>query len=152
MWHKARRRMERGDFKYLLLDALRDKPMHGYEIMRVTSEKYGGLYMPSPGLVYPTLQLLEDQGLVISKTENGKKVYTITGEGMKFLVDKKPILEDVFQRRQKFFKGPRGDLIKEGRRLVRLLWSHGELSDDKAKEISRILAETSRKIESILSQ
>ena len=144
--------MERGDFKYLLLDALRDKPMHGYEIMRVISEKYGGLYMPSPGLVYPTLQLLEDQGHVISKTENGKKIYTITGEGMKFLVDKKPILEDVFQRRQKFFKGPRGDLIREGRRLVRLIWSHGELSDDKAKEISRILAETSRKIESILSQ
>jgi DNA-binding PadR family transcriptional regulator len=144
--------MERGDFKYLLLDALKDKPMHGYEIMMVTNEKYGGFYTPSPGLVYPTLQLLEDEGHVTSRTENGKKVYTITDEGMKLLAEKKPVLEEIFQRRQKFFKGPRGDLIREGRRLARLLWSHRELSDDKAKEISRILADTSNKIEVILSQ
>jgi len=144
--------MERGDFKYLLLDALKDKPMHGYEIMMVTNEKYGGFYTPSPGLVYPTLQLLEDEGHVTSRTENGKKVYTITDEGMKLLAEKKPVLEEIFQRRQKFFKGPRGDLIREGRRLARLLWSHRELSDDKAKEISRILADTSNKIEVLLSQ
>jgi DNA-binding PadR family transcriptional regulator len=144
--------MERGNFKYLLLDALKDKPMHGYEIMMVTNEKYGGFYTPSPGLVYPTLQLLEDEGHATSKTENGKKIYTITDEGMKLLAEKKLVLEEVFQRRQKFFKGPRGDLIREGRRLARLLWSHRELSDDKAKEISRILADTSNKIEVILSQ
>jgi len=152
MWRRIRRRMGRGDFKYMLLDALKGKPMHGYEIMMSISERYGGLYMPSPGLVYPGLQLLEDEGHVTSKTENGRKVYTITNQGMKFLAEKKPVLEDVFQRRQKFFKGPRGDLIREGRRLSRLLWSHGEITDDKAKEISRILAETSHKIETILSQ
>ncbi len=143
--------MERGDFKYMLLDALRSKPMHGYEIMMVINEKYGGLYMPSPGLVYPTLQLLEDEGHVTSRTENGKKIYTVTDQGMRFLAEKKPVLEAVFQRGQKFLKGPRGDLIREGRRLARLLRSHGELTDDKAKEISRILAETSHKIEAILS-
>jgi len=152
MWHRARHRMERGGFKYLLLDALKEKPMHGYEIMMVTNEKYGGFYTPSPGLVYPTLQLLEDEGHVTSKTEDGKRIYTITEQGMKFLAEKKSVLEEVFQRRQKFFKGPRGDLIREGRRLARLLWTHRELSDDKAKEISRILADTYNKIEVTLSQ
>lgn len=136
----------------MLLDALKEKPMHGYEIMMVTNEKYGGFYTPSPGLVYPTLQMLEDEGHVTSKTEDGKRIYTITEQGMKFLAEKKSVLEEVFQRRQKFFKGPRGDLIREGRRLARLLWTHRELSDDKAKEISRILADTYNKIEVTLSQ
>lgn len=145
--------MERGDFKYLLLDALKDKPMHGYEIMRVVGDKYGGFYTPSPGVVYPTLQMLEDVGYVTSKTENGKKIYTITGEGTKFLVEKKPVLEEVFQRRQRFFKGPRADLIREGRRLVRLLFhSHRELTDAKAKEISQIIADATEKIEAALSK
>jgi len=85
--------MERGDFKYLLLDALKDKPMHGYEIMKVVNDKYGGFYMPSPGVVYPTLQMLEDVGYVTSRTENGKKIYTITDEGTEFLKEKKPVLE-----------------------------------------------------------
>jgi len=153
MWFKGRRTMERGDFKYLLLDALKDKPMHGYETMKVVNDKYGGFYMPSPGVVYPTLQMLEDVGYVTSRTENGKKIYTITDEGTGFLKEKKPVLEEVIQRRQKFFKGPRADLIREGRRLARLLFhSHGELTDSQAKEISTVIADAARKIEAVLSK
>jgi len=135
----------------LLLDALKDKSMHGYEIMMAISEKHGGFYTPSPGLVYPTLQLLEDEGYVTSRTENGKKIYTITDEGAKLLAEKKPVLDEILQRRQRF-SGPRADLIREGRRLARLLWSYRELSDDKAKEISNILADAYSKIEATLSR
>jgi len=145
--------MGRGDFKYLLLNALKDRPMHGYEIMKVVNDKYGGSYMPSPGLVYPTLQMLEDLGYVTSNTENGKKIYSITEEGAKFLAERKPVLDDVLQRRQKFFRGPRADLIREGRRLARVLFSsHGSLTEPQAKEISRILAETTQRIEEVLSK
>lgn len=154
MWHRTSRIMGKGDFKYLLLDALKDRPMHGYEIMKVVNDKYGGFYTPSPGLVYPTLQVLEDLGFVASKTEDEKKVYSITEEGEKFLTEKKPALEDVLQRRQRFFKGPKADLRREARRLNRLLFTsavRGEVTEEKAKELSKILADTAQRIEVTLS-
>jgi DNA-binding PadR family transcriptional regulator len=90
---------------------------------------------------------------VTSKTENGKKIYTITNEGTRFLAEKKPVLEEVFQRRQKFFTGPEADLIREGRRMARLLFhSHRELTDAKAKEISQIIAQAAERIEVVLSK
>jgi len=147
--------MGRGDFKYLLLDALKDKSMHGYEVMKVVNDKYGGFYTPSPGLVYPTLQMLEDLGHVTSKTENGKKIYSITEEGEKFLAEKKPALEVILQKRQRLFKGPRADFHREAKRLGRLLFTSAareEVTEAKAKEISRILADTAQRIEAILSE
>jgi DNA-binding PadR family transcriptional regulator len=139
----------------LLLDALKDKSMHGYEVMKVVNDKYGGFYTPSPGLVYPTLQMLEDLGHVTSKTENGKKIYSITEEGEKFLAEKKPALEVILQKRQRLFKGPRADFHREAKRLGRLLFTSAareEVTEAKAKEISRILADTAQRIEAILSE
>jgi DNA-binding PadR family transcriptional regulator len=147
--------MGRGDFKYLLLDGLKEKSMHGYEVMKVVNDKYGGFYTPSPGLVYPTLQMLEDLGHVTSKTENGKKIYSITEEGEKFLAEKKPALEVILQKRQRLFKGPRADFHREAKRLGRLLFTSAaleEVTEAKAKEISRILADTAQRIETILSE
>ena len=155
MWHRARRAMGRGDFKYLLLDVLKDKPMHGYEIMKVVNDKYGGSYTPSPGIVYPTLQMLEDLGYVTSKAENGKRIYSTTDDGTRFLAEKKPVLEDVLRRRQRLFKGPRSNLHREAQRLGRLLFTsmtRGEVTEAKAKEISRILADAAQKIEATLSE
>src|SRR6266852_3133281 len=68
----------RGDVKFALLELLRERPMHGYEMMKALEEKSGGFYRPSPGSVYPTLQMLEDGGLVTSNEVEGKKVYSIT--------------------------------------------------------------------------
>jgi DNA-binding PadR family transcriptional regulator len=76
---------KKGDIKYVILDLLKDKPSHGYEIIRALEERFHGFYSPSAGSVYPTLQLLEDMGYVSSAVTDGKKVYTITEEGMKFL-------------------------------------------------------------------
>ena len=71
----------RGDLKYVILSLLAEEPMHGYEIIRRLEAESGGLYSPSPGSVYPTLQMLEDQGYVISEQQEGKRVYRITAEG-----------------------------------------------------------------------
>jgi len=67
--------------KFALLELLRERPMHGYEMMKALEEKSGGFYRPSPGSVYPTLQMLEDGGLVTSNEVEGKKVYSITDAG-----------------------------------------------------------------------
>jgi DNA-binding PadR family transcriptional regulator len=71
----------RGDLKFVLLDLLQTRPMHGYEMIKELESRAGGFYTPSAGAVYPTLQLLEDRGWVTSATVEGKKVYTITDAG-----------------------------------------------------------------------
>ncbi len=89
------RMFRKGDFKYLILDLLKDKPRHGYEIIRELEERFHGFYSPSPGVVYPTLQYLEEMGYVTSKEQDGKKVYTITDEGLKHLAEEKDIIDDI---------------------------------------------------------
>jgi DNA-binding PadR family transcriptional regulator len=79
------RMFHKGDFKYLILDLLKDKPRHGYEIIRELESRSHGFYSPSPGTVYPTLQYLEDMGYVTGIEQDGKKIYTVTEEGLKFL-------------------------------------------------------------------
>jgi len=82
------RPFQKGDFKFLILDLLKDKPCYGYEIIRLLEERFHGFYAPSPGVVYPTLQMMEDIGHVTSSQESGKKIYTITEEGRSFLKEK----------------------------------------------------------------
>jgi DNA-binding PadR family transcriptional regulator len=73
--------LERGDLKYVILELLRDKPRHGYDIIRALGERSRGLYAPSPGAVYPTLQLLEDLGFVLAGQEDDRRVYALTDTG-----------------------------------------------------------------------
>ena len=80
-------RMRRGDIKFLLLEVLKEGPKHGYEIMQGFEGRFRG-YRPSPGSVYPTLQMLEEGGFVTSEEIDGKKVYTITDAGLKLLEDR----------------------------------------------------------------
>jgi DNA-binding PadR family transcriptional regulator len=88
----------RGDIKFVLLELLQERPMHGYEMIKALEEKTGGFYTPSPGSVYPTLQMLEDGGMVTSAEVEGKKVYTITDAGRASLAER--------QRSQEGFAGP----------------------------------------------
>jgi DNA-binding PadR family transcriptional regulator len=76
-----RGRARRGDVRASILALLADRPMHGYEMIQEITERSGGAWRPSPGSVYPTLQLLEDEGLISSSTEGGKKLYALTGTG-----------------------------------------------------------------------
>ena len=63
--HRRRRQwFGSGDMKYVILRLIKDKPMHGYEVMKALEDKTRGCYTPSPGTVYPTLQWLDDEGLV----------------------------------------------------------------------------------------
>lgn len=77
----AGRRMRRGGMRVALLSALQDGAAHGYELMGRLEQRSGGRWRPSPGSVYPTLQALEDEGLVKSSESEGKKVYELTDAG-----------------------------------------------------------------------
>ncbi|MGW4303517.1 PadR family transcriptional regulator [Streptomyces sp. NPDC004100] len=77
----GRGRARRGDVRASILALLKDRPMHGYEMIQEIAERSGGAWKPSPGSVYPTLQLLEDEGLIASESEGGKKLFSLTETG-----------------------------------------------------------------------
>jgi len=100
-WARGPRRrpmFESGEVKFVVLRLLREKPMHGYEVIRAMEERTGGCYSPSPGTIYPTLQLLEDEGYVRVEETGGKKVYHVTPEGEAYLDDHGDLLAEILER------------------------------------------------------
>ena len=90
---------EQGDLKYVILQLLEEKPRHGYEIIKALEDRFGGMYSPSAGTVYPTLTLLEDLGYAsVNVEEGGKKIYSITDEGRAYLAQNKSAVDDIFER------------------------------------------------------
>ncbi len=81
-------RTRRGDIRYALLSALSDGPAHGYELIQRLEERTGGRWKPSPGSVYPTLQMMEEAGLVTAAQQDEKRVYSVTDEGKKLLAER----------------------------------------------------------------
>jgi DNA-binding PadR family transcriptional regulator len=137
---------ESGDMKYVILKLLKDKPMHGYEVMNALEQRTHGCYRPSAGTVYPTLQWLEDEGLVAARDVEGKKVYEITDAGRAFLDENRSTVEDIFDRVadtiDKIVAEPVADVNRAVGRVVgqsyRAAW---KLADDaeRSKKIVEIL-------------
>jgi len=83
---RRERVFEQGDLRLLLLKLVAEKPRHGYDLIKAIEDAVGGAYSPSPGVVYPTLTLLEDLGYAkVEEAEGGKKLYAATPEGTAFL-------------------------------------------------------------------
>jgi DNA-binding PadR family transcriptional regulator len=85
---RGRHRVRRGDVRSAVLALLDDRPMHGYEMIQELEERTGGRWTPSAGSIYPTLQLLEDEGLVKPEEVDGRKVYSLTEAGQKAAPDR----------------------------------------------------------------
>jgi DNA-binding PadR family transcriptional regulator len=122
---RTRSRMyDRGDLKFVILKLLRGRPMHGYEVMRALEEQSGGCYRASPGTVYPTLQMLEDQGYVRVVEEEGRKVYHITDAGLAHLDENRDVVEDIAGRvadyTSRFFSAEMGELASHFGKLAQL--------------------------------
>ena len=88
-----------GDLRLVILHLIVEKPRHGYEIIKEIEDQVGGTYSPSPGVVYPTLTLLEELGhATISHGDGGKKLYAITAEGRAYLDAYRPAVEALLAR------------------------------------------------------
>ncbi len=86
---RSGRMFAQGDLRLLLLALIADKPSHGYDLIRTIEARFSGAYAPSPGVVYPTLTLLEEQDLVRGETlAGGKKSYAVTEGGLRHLEEK----------------------------------------------------------------
>jgi DNA-binding PadR family transcriptional regulator len=157
--HQRRRHQifEAGEVKYVILRLLEEKPRHGYEIMKALEERLGGWYTPSAGTVYPTLQLLEDQGFVRAVENEGKKVYHITPEGQAFLHENRDFTDDIFDRVREmvggFASGGMGDLNAAFARLAgqiyRGAWNLGPEHPSLAR-IAEILKKAASEIDEVM--
>ena len=94
-----RRMFESGHLRLVILDLVGESPRHGYDVIKALEARCGGMYSPSPGVVYPTLSLLEDQGFVTMEESAGnKKRYTVTIEGQAHLAENKPFIDAINAR------------------------------------------------------
>jgi DNA-binding PadR family transcriptional regulator len=148
---------QKGDLKYVILDLLKEKPRHGYEVIRALEEQSHGLYTPSPGVVYPTLQMLEELGYASLQERDGKKVYSITEEGNNFLSERKDWADEVrsqIKSRWSFRNiGRMATLMKEYHGLEDVIGRGIRTLDaDKTERIRQVLAGACRVIEEILEE
>ncbi|MBI1281885.1 MAG: PadR family transcriptional regulator [Anaerolineaceae bacterium] len=151
----GRKRHRRGDIKFILLELIKEQPRHGYELIKVLEERYGGFYRPSPGTIYPTLQLLEDEGNLISETVDGKRVYKITSAGETLLEQHKQDIGD-----ERFGFGMRGepnwqdrsDLRHSAMALLETLMQAGRYgSPEQVKAIQELLTKANQDAHQILA-
>lgn len=155
--HRGKRRFDRGDLKFVILDLLSEGPRHGYDIIRALEERFHGLYSPSPGSVYPTLQLLEDQEYVTSDQQEGKRVYTITDAGRAFLKERASTMDDIRARMAERWgpgSGPElRDLMDEVRQVGQTLFAQagsGALRDPSTiRRLREVVARARTEIEAI---
>lgn len=141
--------------KYLLLHLLSEAPRHGYDLIKAAETLSAGLYSPSPGMIYPTLTLLADQGLIAElPAEEGRRCYAITDAGRAALAAAKAQVTDVLGRLAELAGAVRDDETQPLRRAFRNLkdaagdrMAAGNADRDLALRIAALLDETARNIE-----
>ena len=151
---RRRQMFESGEVKFVILRLLKEKPMHGYEVIRALEERIGGYYTPSAGTVYPTLQLLEDEGYVRAVETDGKKVYHVTPEGERYLEEHRDFLEEILDRVRETvrdFAGGNVGVVQEAfARLAgvtfKRLWRRGP-DDPALKRVAEVLRKAADDVE-----
>ena len=148
---------QKGDLKYVILDLIRDKPRYGYEIIRALEERSFGFYSPSPGVVYPTLQMLEEMGYASAVEQDGKKVYTITEEGRRFLTERKGVADEIRSHMRRRWDpeniAEMGEIVGELGRLGKVMRRRlRNIDADKLRRVREVVARASQQIEAILEE
>ena len=147
---RGRGRIHRGDVRTAILLVLADEPMHGYQIMQAMSDRTGGAWRPSPGAVYPTIAQLEDEGLVTTQEEGGRRLVTLTSEGRTYVEERSAQRGDPFAV---FADRPAGpdlrDPLHELHAAARQIASSG--SPAQVEAAAQVLAQARRSLYLILA-
>lgn len=148
---------QKGDLKYVILDLLKDKPRYGYEVIRSLEEQSHGFYKPSPGVVYPTLQMLEEMGYARSIEQDGKKVYEITEEGRQFLSERRDFADEVVSNMSHHWNfknmGKMVVVMKELHELENLIGRHFRSANQEQMErVRKVMTQAYSEIESIFGR
>jgi len=155
---RGRRRMfESGELRLVLLKLIADEPRHGYDLIRAIEEITGGEYAPSPGVVYPTLTLLQDMGLIEEAPGEGpRKAFQATKEGRDHLAEREEEVEALFDRLRDLAPSEHpsaGPAIGRAVKNLMTALSHrirrDGLNDELLHEIAGILDEAAQKVERV---
>ncbi|MCF2571762.1 PadR family transcriptional regulator [Brevibacterium sp. UCMA 11754] len=145
-------RMNRGDVRAGILTLLAEAPMHGYQIIQEIEERSGGSWKPSPGSVYPTLQLLTDEGLISSESSSGRKTYSLTEDGREQLASE-PESNAPWESAKKPEAPRAANLAKAGVELAQAAAQVGRSgSKEQVAEAVTALEDTKRRLYSILAE
>jgi DNA-binding PadR family transcriptional regulator len=150
-----RRTIESGELRLVLLRLISEEPRHGYDLIRAIEELTGGEYAPSPGIVYPTLTLLQDMGLIEEAPDEGaRKPFRATEAGEKYLEEREQEADAIFDRladlapEREQSAGPAiGRAVKNLMTALSHRVGRDGLDDDLLHEIAAILDEAAQKIE-----
>jgi DNA-binding PadR family transcriptional regulator len=150
---------ESGEIRLAILSLLSEGPKHGYQLMKEMKERSGGMYRASAGSVYPTLQQLEDEGLIESERENGRRVYKLTVAGHTELESDPEGVRRIWQRAESWedwghcmgpeviaIFGPVGAMVKSAFRTAR--WAAGR--PEREEKLRGIIQRTSRELDDLM--
>ena len=154
---RGRRMFESGELRLVLLKLVADEPRHGYDLIRAIEELTGGEYAPSPGVVYPTLTLLQDMELIGEAPGDGpRKSFQVTDAGRAHLAEREEEIEGLFERlrsfapREEHTAGPAiGRAVKNLMMALHHRVGRDGLNDELLHEIASILDEAAQRIERV---
>ena len=136
--------LEHGDLRFVVLALVAEGPKHGYELIKELEERTGGAYRPSPGVIYPLLAMLEDEGFIRAvASEGGRKAFEITDEGKVALEQNRAGVDEVFGRMDEASRGSRMAGPRIGRAMTNLGMALGQRmrrGDITAEQIDRIIS------------
>ena len=146
---------ERGDLRFVLLHLIAEKPRHGYELITAIEEAFGGMYSPSPGVIYPTLTLLEELGYIRPEASDGaKKLYLATDEGRAFLETNSTQVESILARMaeigQAYGGGPAPEIVRAMENLraaLSIRLGRGPLNAEQVRTVTATLDRAAGDIE-----
>ncbi len=151
------RLFDAGDLKLVILKLLSEEPSYGYQLMKKMEERLAGGYSPSAGVIYPTLTLLEEEGLASASTSpDNKKVYTVTPAGLQFLEENKQRIEELFARldeaRGGFERGRSPEMMKafmnlRGAVMARMF--RGNVTPEQIKKITEAINAAAKAIDEL---
>src|SRR6476620_10947390 len=152
---RSRRMFESGELRLVLLKLIADEPRHGYDLIRAIEELTGGEYAPSPGVVYPTLTLLQDMGQIEEAPgEGARKPFQVTDEGRSQLEEKSEEIEGLLERLRDLTpnEGPSGGspVWRAMRNLgvaIRNRLGHGDVTEQAPHQLAALIDEFAQRVE-----
>jgi len=151
------RLFDAGELKLVILKLLAEQPSYGYQLIKLMEERLAGGYSPSAGVIYPTLTMLEEEGLATStSSENNKKVYSLTEEGRQFVEANKERIGELFERieavGERFQRRRSPELLRAFANLrhavMGRIWGRG-MSTEKLKKIAEAINAAAKTIEEL---
>jgi DNA-binding PadR family transcriptional regulator len=152
---RGERFFDGGQLKLVILQLIAEKPSYGYEIMKAIEERLSGGYAPSPGVVYPTLTLLEEENLAtVTATDGNKKLYAATDAGREYLKQNSVMLKAIFGRMEQagkmFGRGRSPQIMRAMMNLkmaMKMRMGRGDLNPDQVRKIAEAIDAAARAID-----